>query len=128
MAKFGMSVVALAGELRAQGIAVNALWPRTTIATAAIQNLLGGDEIMGIRQTRKRLRRSRREARCTIKRRVRAKTSSTPNARPRVPGRFQLISRVAPSVLAWREGFPRSAGGTPALRPGEQETTAWHIW
>src|SRR5215470_9973693 len=48
MAKFGMSMVALglAGELRPQGIAVNALWPRTTIATAAIQNLLGGDEIM----------------------------------------------------------------------------------
>jgi citronellol/citronellal dehydrogenase len=48
MAKFGMSMVALglAGELRAQGIAVNALWPRTTIATAAIRNLLGGDEIM----------------------------------------------------------------------------------
>jgi len=48
MAKFGMSMVVLglAGELRAQGIAVNALWPRTTIATAAIKNLLGGDEIM----------------------------------------------------------------------------------
>ena len=48
MAKFGMSMVVLglAGELRVQGIAVNALWPRTTIATAAIQNLLGGDEIM----------------------------------------------------------------------------------
>jgi citronellol/citronellal dehydrogenase len=48
MAKFGMSMVVLglAGELRSQGIAVNALWPRTTIATAAIQNLLGGDEIM----------------------------------------------------------------------------------
>jgi citronellol/citronellal dehydrogenase len=48
MAKFGMSMVALglAGELRAQGIAVNALWPRTTIATAAVRNLLGGDELM----------------------------------------------------------------------------------
>jgi citronellol/citronellal dehydrogenase len=48
MAKFGMSMVVLglAGELRPQGIAVNALWPRTTIATAAIRNLLGGDEIM----------------------------------------------------------------------------------
>jgi citronellol/citronellal dehydrogenase len=48
MAKFGMSMVVLglAGELRRDGIAVNALWPRTTIATAAIQNLLGGDEIM----------------------------------------------------------------------------------
>jgi citronellol/citronellal dehydrogenase len=48
MAKYGMSLVVLglAGELRAKGIAVNALWPRTTIATAAIQNLLGGDEMM----------------------------------------------------------------------------------
>src|SRR5690242_528953 len=48
IAKFGMSLVVLglAGELKAQGIAVNALWPRTTIATAAIQNLLGGEAIM----------------------------------------------------------------------------------
>jgi citronellol/citronellal dehydrogenase len=48
MAKYGMSLVVLglAGELRPQGIAVNALWPRTTIATAAIRNLLGGDAIM----------------------------------------------------------------------------------
>jgi citronellol/citronellal dehydrogenase len=46
MAKFGMSLVVLglAGELRPKGIAVNALWPRTTIATSAIKNLLGGDE------------------------------------------------------------------------------------
>jgi citronellol/citronellal dehydrogenase len=48
MAKFGMSMVVLglAGELRQQGIAVNALWPRTLIATAAVQNLLGGEEMM----------------------------------------------------------------------------------
>lgn len=48
MAKFGMSMVTLglAGELRSRGIAVNALWPRATIATSAIQNLLGGDAIM----------------------------------------------------------------------------------
>jgi citronellol/citronellal dehydrogenase len=48
MAKFGMSLVVLglAGELRAQGIAVNALWPRSTIATAAIRNLLGGERVM----------------------------------------------------------------------------------
>jgi citronellol/citronellal dehydrogenase len=48
MAKFGMSMVVLglASELRAQGIAVNALWPRTTIATAAVKNLLGGEELM----------------------------------------------------------------------------------
>ena len=35
-----------AGELRGKGIAVNALWPRTTIATAAIKNLLGGERVM----------------------------------------------------------------------------------
>jgi citronellol/citronellal dehydrogenase len=48
MAKFGMSLVVLglAGELRTAGIAVNALWPRTTIATAAVSNLLGGDALM----------------------------------------------------------------------------------
>ena len=45
MAKFGMSecVLGMAGELRGDGIAVNAIWPRTVIATAAVQNLLGGD-------------------------------------------------------------------------------------
>ena len=45
MAKYGMSmcVLGMAEELRPQKIAVNALWPRTIIATAAVQNLLGGD-------------------------------------------------------------------------------------
>jgi citronellol/citronellal dehydrogenase len=45
MAKYGMSmcVLGMAEELRARGIAVNALWPRTAIATAAVQNLLGGE-------------------------------------------------------------------------------------
>jgi len=53
MAKYGMSmcVLGMAGELRPDGIAVNALWPRTAIATAAVQNLLGGDE--AIRGSRK---------------------------------------------------------------------------
>jgi citronellol/citronellal dehydrogenase len=48
MAKFGMTLCALgmAEELRADGIASNTLWPRTLIATAAVQNLLGGDEAM----------------------------------------------------------------------------------
>ena len=52
MAKFGMSLVVLglAGELRGK-VAVNALWPRTTIATAAIKNLLSGEAIM--RRSRK---------------------------------------------------------------------------
>lgn len=53
MAKFGMSlcVLGLAGELRRQGIAVNALWPRTTIATAAVNNLLGGEALMQASRT-----------------------------------------------------------------------------
>lgn len=53
MAKFGMSlcVLGLAGELRRKGIAVNALWPRTTIATAAVRNLLGGDALMQASRT-----------------------------------------------------------------------------
>lgn len=53
IAKYGMSliVLGLAGELRPQGIAVNALWPRTTIATSAIKNLLGGDRVMRMSRT-----------------------------------------------------------------------------
>lgn len=48
ISKFGMSevILGLAGELRAKGIAANALWPRTTIATAAIKNIVGGVEMM----------------------------------------------------------------------------------
>ena len=48
MAKYGMSlcVLGMAEEFRQQGIGVNALWPKTAIATAAIQNLLGGEEAM----------------------------------------------------------------------------------
>jgi len=48
ISKYGMSmiVLGLAEELKQYKIAVNALWPRTTIATSAVQNLLGGDYLM----------------------------------------------------------------------------------
>jgi len=48
IAKYGMSlcVLGMAGEFREKGIAVNALWPRTTIATAAVRNLLGGEALV----------------------------------------------------------------------------------
>jgi len=48
MAKYGMTLCALgiAEEMREAGIASNTLWPRTLVATAAVQNLLGGDEAM----------------------------------------------------------------------------------
>ncbi|MEM1415343.1 MAG: NAD(P)-dependent oxidoreductase [Myxococcota bacterium] len=53
MAKFGMSMCVLgwAGEFRKRGIAANALWPRTTIATAAVKNLLGGDKMISQSRT-----------------------------------------------------------------------------
>ena len=48
IAKYGMSMCTLgmAEEFREDGIAFNSLWPRTIIATAAVQNLLGGEEAM----------------------------------------------------------------------------------
>lgn len=48
IAKYGMSMVVmgLAEEFKQHRIASNALWPKTTIATAAVQNLLGGDFLM----------------------------------------------------------------------------------
>ncbi|MFC0240845.1 SDR family oxidoreductase [Rhodopseudomonas telluris] len=53
LAKFGMSMVVLglSAELKSAGVAVNALWPRTTIATAAVGNLLGGDAMMRASRT-----------------------------------------------------------------------------
>ena len=53
IAKFGMSmcVLGLAGELKRAGIAVNALWPRTPIATAAVGNLLGGEMVIRASRT-----------------------------------------------------------------------------
>ena len=48
IAKYGMSlcVLGMAEEFKDEGVAVNALWPRTAIATAAVQNLLGGNDMV----------------------------------------------------------------------------------
>ncbi|HET6389147.1 NAD(P)-dependent oxidoreductase [Hyphomicrobium sp.] len=53
IAKYGMSmcVLGLSDEMKKDGIAVNALWPRTTIATAAVRNILGGDKLMRMSRT-----------------------------------------------------------------------------
>ena len=50
MAKFTMSmcVLGMAEELKSDSIAENGLWPRTAIATAAVKNVLGGEELMNI--------------------------------------------------------------------------------
>ncbi|MBI2609126.1 MAG: NAD(P)-dependent oxidoreductase [Deltaproteobacteria bacterium] len=53
MSKYGMSecVLGMAKEFKVFKIAVNALWPKTTIATAAVQNLLGGEEMVQCSRT-----------------------------------------------------------------------------
>lgn len=53
MSKYGMSmcVLGMSEEFKNDGIAVNALWPRTTIKTAAVQNLLGGDKMIAVSRT-----------------------------------------------------------------------------
>lgn len=53
LAKYGMTLatLGLAAEFAGDGIAANTLWPRTTIATAAVQNLLGGDRVMTASRT-----------------------------------------------------------------------------
>ncbi|MEP6673844.1 MAG: NAD(P)-dependent oxidoreductase [Ferruginibacter sp.] len=53
ISKYNMSMIALglAAELKKYNIAANTLWPRTTIATAAVQNLLGGDMLMKMSRT-----------------------------------------------------------------------------
>lgn len=53
MSKYNMTMIALglAAELKKDGIASNALWPKTTIATAAVNNLLGGEALMKLSRT-----------------------------------------------------------------------------
>jgi citronellol/citronellal dehydrogenase len=53
ISKYGMSLCTLgmAAEFRDDGIAFNSLWPRTIVATAAVQNLLGGDDTMARART-----------------------------------------------------------------------------
>jgi len=53
LAKYGMTMatLGLAAEFAADGIAANTLWPRTTIATAAVQFALGGDRMMKVSRT-----------------------------------------------------------------------------
>jgi citronellol/citronellal dehydrogenase len=53
LAKFGMTMatLGLAAEFAADGVAANTLWPRTTIATAAVQFALGGDRMMKASRT-----------------------------------------------------------------------------
>ena len=53
MSKYNMTMIALglAAELKKYKIAANTLWPKTTIATAAVQNLLGGEALMNMSRT-----------------------------------------------------------------------------
>lgn len=53
MSKYNMSMIAfgLSAELKQYRIAANTLWPKTTIATAAVNNLLGGEMLMNMSRT-----------------------------------------------------------------------------
>ena len=51
MAKYGMTLATLGMAAEFEGIAANTLWPRTTIATAAVLNLLGGEKLMAVSRT-----------------------------------------------------------------------------
>jgi len=53
MSKYNMTMIALglSAELKKDGIAANTLWPKTTIATAAVNNLLGGEMLMKLSRT-----------------------------------------------------------------------------
>jgi citronellol/citronellal dehydrogenase len=53
LTKYNMSMMTIgwAAEFKKDNIAVNALWPRTTIATAAVKNLLGGDALINMSRT-----------------------------------------------------------------------------
>jgi citronellol/citronellal dehydrogenase len=53
ISKYNMTMIALglSAELKKYHIAANSLWPRTTIATAAVQNLLGGEMLMNMSRT-----------------------------------------------------------------------------
>ena len=99
LSKYGMSLLTLgaAEELREAGVAANTLWPRTIIATAAVQNLLGGDEAMGkaARPDLRRLRlRDPHQARARVhgadadrRRGARRRGDHRPRALPRRAGR-----------------------------------------
>jgi citronellol/citronellal dehydrogenase len=53
MSKYNMTMIALglSGELKKYHVAANSLWPRTTIATAAVRNLLGGEALVNMSRT-----------------------------------------------------------------------------
>ncbi len=116
LAKYGMSlcVLGLAGELRERGIAVNALWPRTTIATSAIKNLLGGEAIMRASRTPEILADA---AYAIFSKPSRSFTGSIPHRRPRARGRgctgFRPLSRR-----------PVGAARAGLLRPGRYAAAA----
>ncbi len=48
LSKYAMSVwvLGMSAEFKDRGVAFNALWPRTSVATAAVRNLLGGDKVI----------------------------------------------------------------------------------
>ena len=134
IAKFGMSLVALglAGELRDKGIAVNALWPRVTIATAAIKNLLGGDRVMrmsrtpeimadaalcDLSQAGEKLHRSFPDRRFVSRRRRRHRFREVSRRAGRAAGRDVLRPRRRSAAAARRHRHRKKVGLSTFPRP-----------
>ena len=86
LSKMGMTMLTLglAADEAENGIGANCLWPRTIIATAAVQNLLGGDEAMAARPHPRDLRRRRlRDPRAATRASAPATPTSTTRCWPR---------------------------------------------
>ena len=110
IAKYGMTLCALgfAAEFADDGIASNALWPRTLIATAAVQNLLGGDAGDG----------PGAQARAVRRRGVRGDHQAQPGLhRERVPVRGRAGRRRRHRLRPVRLPARHRAGGRPVRRP-----------
>ena len=110
IAKYGMTLCALgfAAEFAADGIASNALWPRTLIATAAVQNLLGGEAAMA----------RARQARAVRRRGLRGDHPAQPGVhRERVPVRGRAGRRGRHRLRPVRLPAGHRARSRPVRRP-----------
>ncbi len=117
LSKYGMSLLTLgaAAELREAGVAANGLWPRTVIATAAVQNLLGGDEVMAKSRTPgDRRRRGLRDPHAAL-----ARVHGQPVHRRRGARHARRPARHRPRALPRRRGRRAAAG--LLRRPGAAE-------
>ena len=126
IAKYGMSLVTLglAEELKGKGIAANSLWPRTTIATAAVANLLGGDEMVARSRTPEIMADSAHAILTRDHGSVRATSSSTTSSRR---GGDPDLSPTAALRTSW-SWTSSSTAGEPGSSSTGPRTRLWRAW